>query len=69
VAQLEIRQIQFQVPRLCLVKRAEKKQDEAETDGYLGNVGKILFAIDYRQTRMGGHPGFYFCANQLLIFV
>jgi hypothetical protein len=26
-------------PRLRLVRRAERKQDEAETDGYLGNVG------------------------------
>src|ERR1700732_4851477 len=29
----------FQVHRLRLVKRAERKQDEAETDGYRGNVG------------------------------
>ena len=36
---LEIRRVHFQAPRLRLVRRAERKQDEAETDGYLGNVG------------------------------
>jgi hypothetical protein len=36
---LEIRRVHFQAPRLRLVWRAERKQDEAETDGYLGNVG------------------------------
>ena len=36
---LEIRRVRFQAPRLRLVRRAERKQDEAETDGYLGNVG------------------------------
>jgi hypothetical protein len=35
----EIRRVHFQAPRLRLVRRAERKQDEAETDGYLGNVG------------------------------
>jgi uncharacterized protein YbjT (DUF2867 family) len=36
---LVIRRVRFQAPRLRLVRRAERKQDEAETDGYLGNVG------------------------------
>jgi hypothetical protein len=36
---LEFRRVHFQAPRLRLVRRAERKQDEAETDGYLGNVG------------------------------
>lgn len=36
---LEIRRVRFQAHRLRLVRRAERRQDEAETDGYLGNVG------------------------------
>jgi hypothetical protein len=36
---LEIRRIRFQAYRLRLVRRAERRQDEAETNGYLGNVG------------------------------
>ena len=38
---LEIRRIRFQAYRLRLVRRAERKQDEVETDGYLGNVGLL----------------------------
>ena len=31
--------VRFQAHRLRLVRREERKQDEGETDGYLGNVG------------------------------
>jgi hypothetical protein len=40
----EIRRVRFQAHRLRLVKRAEWKQGEAETEGYLGNVGLRLIA-------------------------
>jgi hypothetical protein len=33
---LEIRRVRFQAHQLRLVRRAERKQDEAETDGYSG---------------------------------
>ena len=36
---LEIRRVRFKAHRLRLVRREERKQDEGETDGYLGNVG------------------------------
>jgi hypothetical protein len=36
---LEIRRVRFQAHRLRLVRRVERKQDEGETDGNLGNVG------------------------------
>jgi hypothetical protein len=36
---LEIRRVRFQAHRLRLVRREERKQDECESDGYLGNVG------------------------------
>jgi hypothetical protein len=35
----KIRRVHIQAHRLRLVRTAERKQDEAETDGYLGNVG------------------------------
>jgi hypothetical protein len=37
---LEIRRVRFQAHRLRFVRR-EEEQDEAETDGYLGNVGSL----------------------------
>jgi hypothetical protein len=33
---LESRRVRFQSHRFRLVRKAERKQDEAETDGYLG---------------------------------
>jgi hypothetical protein len=36
---LKIRRVRFQEHGLRLVRRAQRKQDEAETVGYLGNVG------------------------------
>jgi hypothetical protein len=35
---LEIRRVRFEARRFRLARRAKRKQDEAETDGYRGNV-------------------------------
>ena len=50
----EIRRVRFQAHRLRLVKRAEWKQGEAETEGYLGNVGLRPIA-ELRPRRLRRH--------------
>jgi len=41
--------VQFQARRLRLVRRTERKQDEAKADRYRGNVGKFSCAATTRR--------------------
>jgi hypothetical protein len=54
---LEIRRFRFQAYRFCLVKKAERKQDEAETGGIWAMQVKFKTAIEKVYREHDHHEG------------